>query len=354
MLIVPSRCGIFKLRQVVKEKIMKLIMPSYCKNFKCTANNCKDNCCIGWEIDIDEETKTFYDSVNGPFKEKLTSGIADGETPCFKLKNERCAFLNDKNLCEIYINLGEKHLCQICRDHPRYYEWFRDRIEGGTGLCCEESARLILTSGTPFSFYAIEKDDEPLGGYDKDEHDFLFSLRERFFEILENENISLSKKLHIIYNEIADADDFAEPFDIGLFFDALYSLEEMGCDWKTTAEKLKKQKDEIKSLLPIVIKEYEKEFTNLAVYFIWRYLLKSLFDGMVKEKIYLLVFFLLAVACVFALQKLQNKSAGLEELITLAKNCSKQIEYSEENLLAIEEFSFDETVSIEKLLSALM
>ena len=337
---------------------MKLIMPSYCKDFKCIASACRDNCCIGWEIDIDEETKAFYDSVTGPFRESLLNGIADGETPCFKLKNERCAFLNSDNLCEIYISLGEKHLCQICRDHPRYYEWFDDRIEGGTGLCCEESARLILTSSNPFSFFLSEKDDEPSDSYDKQQYDFLFSLRERFFEILKKDDASLYERLHTIYTEslleATPENKPAEDLGLTLFFDALYSLEEMGREWKATTEKLKEQKYAIKLLLPLVIKEYEKEFTNLSVYFIWRYFLKALYDGMIKEKVYLLIFSVLTVACVFALKKLQNKNAGLEELITCAKDCSKQIEYSEENLFAIEEFSFVKSISAEKLLSALI
>ena len=35
---------------------MKLRIPSYYEEFSCIADKCKDNCCIGWEIDIDEET----------------------------------------------------------------------------------------------------------------------------------------------------------------------------------------------------------------------------------------------------------------------------------------------------------
>ena len=124
---------------------MKLIMPSYCAAFKCSADRCSDNCCIGWEIDIDERTADFYSRVKGDFGARLEENIAHGECSSFILKGERCPFLNEKNLCDIIINLGEEHLCQICTDHPRFRNFFDSRIEIGLGLTCEEATRLILS-----------------------------------------------------------------------------------------------------------------------------------------------------------------------------------------------------------------
>ena len=34
---------------------MDIFAPSYYKKFKCIADKCHHNCCIGWEIDIDDE-----------------------------------------------------------------------------------------------------------------------------------------------------------------------------------------------------------------------------------------------------------------------------------------------------------
>ena len=31
-----------------------LVYPDYYPEFRCSASACKHNCCIGWEIDIDE------------------------------------------------------------------------------------------------------------------------------------------------------------------------------------------------------------------------------------------------------------------------------------------------------------
>ena len=93
-----------------------IVKPSYCGSFQCIASRCRDNCCIGWEIDIDEETDQFYRTVKGEFGKRLEDGISREGTPHFRLKGEqeRCAFLNDSNLCDIFIHLGEEHLCGIC------------------------------------------------------------------------------------------------------------------------------------------------------------------------------------------------------------------------------------------------
>ena len=34
---------------------MILRVPEYYEKFSCIASRCKDSCCAGWEIDIDEE-----------------------------------------------------------------------------------------------------------------------------------------------------------------------------------------------------------------------------------------------------------------------------------------------------------
>ena len=50
---------------------MIIKMPSYCKNFQCIADKCRDNCCIGWEINIDPTTAEYYKSVGGDFGNRL-------------------------------------------------------------------------------------------------------------------------------------------------------------------------------------------------------------------------------------------------------------------------------------------
>ena len=39
---------------------MFVMIPEYYNKFKCIASKCSDNCCIGWEIDIDSKTYEKY------------------------------------------------------------------------------------------------------------------------------------------------------------------------------------------------------------------------------------------------------------------------------------------------------
>ena len=106
---------------------MKLRTPTYFNEFHCIADKCKDCCCIGWEIDIDKKSADFYKNVSGEFGEKLRKSIDFGSPSHFALNDKnRCPLLNNKNLCEVYIQLGEDKMCDICTEHPRYYEWFNN------------------------------------------------------------------------------------------------------------------------------------------------------------------------------------------------------------------------------------
>ena len=125
---------------------MKLYAPKYYKSFRCIADKCEHSCCIGWEIGVDDETLERYERLGGGYGDIVKSSISyDGE-PHFKLcADDRCPHLNDDGLCKIILNLGEGYLCDICREHPRFYN-FTDVAEVGLGMSCPEAARIILSS----------------------------------------------------------------------------------------------------------------------------------------------------------------------------------------------------------------
>ena len=138
---------------------MKVRVPNYFNEFKCIASECEDTCCAGWEIVIDDETHKRYENVEGEFGEILRSKIvkSDGEN-IFLLNNGNCSFLNEKKMCEIYINLGEDHLCYTCQQFPRYTEEFLDLKEVGLSLSCPEAARIILRKAENTTFNLSEED----------------------------------------------------------------------------------------------------------------------------------------------------------------------------------------------------
>ena len=142
---------------------MKLIAPDYFSKFKCLADKCTHTCCKGWEIDIDEKTMAYYDTVDGVLGKRLKMGIQKDEFGVnhFVLdKDERCPFLNKTGLCDIYSTLGEESLCQICYDHPRFRDFYEDRTEIGLGLSCEAAGKLVLEREEKTTLVVLDYDGE--------------------------------------------------------------------------------------------------------------------------------------------------------------------------------------------------
>ncbi len=330
---------------------MKLRLPDYYKNFRCIAERCTDNCCIGWEICIDSETMEFYNSVEGDFGNRLRDNIKDGS---FVLCGERCPFLNDKNLCDIIINLGENRLCGICAEHPRYYGWYGDIKEGGIGLCCEEAARIILECGNSGSFFEKEIPNEETEECESEIYDFLFCARENIFRFLERDDISFENKVSVLFDyaeKIQDGLDFedfdifpveesefsAGEGDIKSFVSAFEDFEPIDDSWTEALGALSKKK----------LCVNEKYLTNIFIYFVWRYFMRAVYDGDVFAKISLAAISAVMIA-------LMSSGEDLKSYIMAAKLYSKEIEYSEENLSLMLEMCYTESgFSAENLLNLL-
>ena len=185
---------------------MKLYQPTCWKPFQCTASQCGDNCCIGWEIDIDPNSYARYQPVSGAFGDTLRANIQSGETPCFKMIGERCAMLDGENLCQIYRRWGKEGLCQICRDHPLFTDTFGTRRETGLGLCCEEAARLLFTDQKPLTLYAADT-SEP----DCPEEgvtilvERMTAVRDRLFALLHDRTVPINLRLCQVLIEAQEA-----------------------------------------------------------------------------------------------------------------------------------------------------
>ncbi len=352
-------------------KKMILRMPSYYRNFKCTADNCSDSCCIGWEIDIDSKTYDYYKTVGGEFGSKLKENITEASVPHFKLsKDERCPFLNEKNLCEIFINLGEDRLCEICTEHPRFFEWYDGVKEGGIGLCCEAAAELIITQKEDFSYYDTVTDYEECNDYDDEFYDYLFKMRDRIISHIQNDKIPLVQRLnnvlHFAYNMQCEYDNFsfdflqleqaefsAEKVSLSAILREFSSLEMLGSE--NLFEKVLENLSEENFSDVFSDKKTEKAFENIAVYFVWRHFLKSVYEDEFYSKIAFSVLsaLLIAVLCVG-----ENQVFSADELIVKSVYYSKEIEYSELNLSKIfdnfyenEEFSMFKISSLLKIFS---
>ena len=117
-------------------------VPSYYKNFRCIADKCPDNCCRGWEIDIDEDTLDYYKDLKGPMAEKIRASIS--EDGSFVLNEEGwCPLLNEKGLCEVCLTLGEDSLSEVCTEYPRFTTEYPKTREKVLCLSCGEVGRIV-------------------------------------------------------------------------------------------------------------------------------------------------------------------------------------------------------------------
>ncbi len=327
---------------------MKFITPSYYSEFQCIAEKCTDNCCIGWEIGIDADTASFYRSVGGDFGKRLQESITEDDT--FILQGERCPFLNNKNLCDIIIHCGKDHLCQICRDHPRYFEWYGDLKEGGIGLSCEEGARLILT--TDALTYSESQTQEDAEEIDEELFHFLCTFRKQIFDLLEHECMPVSEKLckvlsfaeslqFIMDNPQLRDDAFSAPVctkskvSASQLTDLLTDFEPIDASW---TEALQALQNSLPSEYPAVTKQESQYLVNLCRYFLWRYFCKGVFDGEILSKVKF------AVASVLVIRLLCEGSTSLSVWIEKAKLYSKEMEYSDENRELLYDYTYEKEI----------
>ena len=306
---------------------MKIIFPDYYDSFKCIASACRHNCCIGWEIDIDEESMAYYRSVGGEFGKRLKKNISRRGSPHFVLcENERCPFLNGDNLCDIYTELGEEHLCQICSDHPRFSNFYSGSTEIGLGLCCEAVAELVLSREEPVRFLFSE-DDEPAekaGELEKEvlktKYDLLGLLQDRRMPL----EARVKKALEMCKAELPQM----KTMEMARFF---LSLERLDEKWTEVLEELCRADIDFESYEKYS-EAFSHEYEQLAVYFVYRHFGSQIFEGCMAGAMGLAALSLQLLYTIGAMEYTKNGKFEFAERCELVRLYSAEIEYSQENI----------------------
>lgn len=366
---------------------MKLRVPDYYEDFKCIGGKCTDSCCIGWELDIDEESYEAYKKAGGDFGKRLRESMVDGsdetdECNTFRLKGDRCPFLNEKNLCDIYIHLGEKSLCKVCTEYPRFTVEYDNTREKSMALSCEVVGKLLFEREDRVTF--IEKEipyeeifEECLPMFVKE----IEYIRDRSIAILQNRTddiydrmkrfLTFVSKAQEIINKGSEDENLIEllenldidcpnfksgelkPFieEVCYLLGELYVL---GDEWTEVFSEFKSKLNEE------VIYEFEKYrkdnkmldiwYENIMVYFVFRYFTKGVYDCDVisRAKFAFLGFF--AIRGLAAIRYQNLRKFDITDMIMVAKAYSKEVEHSEGNIAYLmEEFLFSEEFDIENL-----
>ena len=361
--------------------------PDYFNEFQCTADKCKDTCCAGWQIVIDEESLEKYKKIKGDYIWKVMANV-DWEEGCFRQDREkRCAFLNQNNLCDLYTNAGESSLCKTCREYPRHTEEFEDVREITLSVSCPEVARILMDRKTPVSFVTIEKPEEEetedFGDFDP----FLYSViedgRTAMIEILQDRSMSIKmravlvlgmahdmqrrvnrrdlfdcnrviekyqkeKSREFVRNYLKEKDPIVEENLAKEVFSLLYELEVLREEWNGLLHKSQKELFASKEAFGTLKREYdlwkaantdmEIHLEQIMVYFLYTYFPGSVYDGQLFAKAQMAVYCTWMISLLWmARWSMNGKTISLEEMTELLYRFSREIEHSDENLECLDE-----------------
>ena len=188
---------------------MKTVVPDYYAGFRCIAGACKHSCCAGWEVDIDEDSLARYQTIP-----EIKRHISEEDVPHFVLQEDRCPFLRSDNLCRMILDYGEDMLCQICTDHPRFRNFWTDRVETGLGLACEAAAGIILSQKEPLALFEVDElqgtkkqqREDDYAGLPEDEV-WLMNVRKDLLRMSHEERVSLWNLLRANHEQFESLPD---------------------------------------------------------------------------------------------------------------------------------------------------
>lgn len=268
--------------------------------FKCKADKCNHSCCIGWEIDIDEDTLEYYRDLDSELGNEIRQNIHWGEDTFFELTpDKRCPFLHANGLCRIIEELGEDGLCDICRLHPRFYENINDYNLAGVGLSCEKASELMFAK-TCLDFVICDSEKKI-----------------SFTELLELLEINIPIDYLSLSNVIPD---YTEEAKIEKILDIFYNTEPIDDNWKKEVSLLRENYKEYLNDL----KKYESlnKFEVIYQYIIFRQLDQVQTYGVQKIVEYAVrsIIFIMLYAMLFGND------------LEAARRWSEQIEYNEDNI----------------------
>ena len=362
---------------------MEIRVPHYYRKFQCTADQCPDTCCAGWQIVIDEKTLEKYHTYEGAFGNRLANSIDWREGVFKQYEDKRCAFLDENNLCDIYTEAGPELFCRTCKSYPRHFEEFENVREISLAMSCPEAAKLILASKEPVSFVTVEKKykEDIYEDFDFLLYSKLVDAREIIFEILQDRTKPVRERMamalafthdlqaRVYRGHTMAMEDVFERYTKAnakerfvKYLEEYRSLPKEGIQFKQEMlkqfSKLEVLRESWPELLERTLKntedaELEKLWwaadgdadleiiaEHLMVYFIFTYFCGAVYDEEVHSKMKFAVIGTLMVLetakALWAEEGMQSKMAAVLEA---AKRYSREVEHSDENIELLEKLS---------------
>lgn len=326
---------------------MILTFPTFYRDFKCIANRCTDSCCIGWEIDIDSAAYDKYRLMPESFQKNIA--VCDGVAHFVLTQDERCPFLQKDGLCKIILEHSEDMLCDICREHPRFYEWYGEYKDAGVGLCCEEAVRLLFEGDGVLEYESVETEEATDDDTPEEVCEEMFALRQRLFSVINRRDLPFTERVKKCFGETGVKDVGTQSGTDAFYGECVVIMKEMSPFdelWDGYTEALEALAfDDIKKRFSKISSKEQMRYEKSLSYFVFRYFIKACFDGDIsahfKFAVMMTVFEIL-IDCVNW------------DLPFNTRYLSKQVEYSEENIdLLTDECCFNALICENNILAFL-
>lgn len=262
---------------------MKIVKPTFYKNFKCIAGDCPDSCCQGWEVDADSDSLEYYKTLDNSLeiKKRIDSVLSKDEfdNTIFTLApKKRCPFLNDENLCDMHIAIGSEHTPYTCRTFPRFIYDFGATREIGISFSCPVASDMMYNAES-FDFETDINSDLPtLNDIDAEKYFLLYKGRAEAYKIAKDKNKSIRERLNDLLDLGVLLQEKLFPYDEGgddiAFFDVFKNPELINPEWKEKVENFSlKQVSDTQSN------------ENILMYFLYKYLMQAVYDDDALSKI---------------------------------------------------------------------
>ena len=278
---------------------------------------------------IDDKTLKAYKSNKSAFSSRLVNGI-DFDKKAFRQDRKgRCAFLNQQGFCDLIINLGEKSLCQVCADHPRFRSFFNDRTEMGLGFCCEQATFDVLTFEDKIMPLLIA-DDGKAESLDFNQTNVL-AFRQKVLDVLQDRSISIDDRIERVLKECKASIDDSDFYSI---VNRFYNLERLNKSWSRRLELVKKAPFD-----RTTDKDLELQAEQFLVNAIYRHLWCAEDTVMVRA---ITITAIISWWLIKAILGLENKGCGfdLDRLVDIVREYSAEVEYSQNNLDKLFNFAY--------------
>jgi lysine-N-methylase len=314
---------------------MQYVALSCFAGFRCLAGTCPDTCCAGWEVDLDADTQKRYQKFPGPLGDQLRSLIRqeDGYT-FFAMEDGKCPFLQKDGLCALILQAGEHMLSVTCREHPRFWEEYGDRQETCLAISCPEAARLLLEGPVELQVRETAEPGEVDWDLDEELLDHLLAFREKLFAIARSSQpletrFSLLEAQAEAFQAALDGQAFQHKESFGgmRFLQAMSHMEFTDGRLPKRLERVSEDYFQAKAYTTLYA-EYAAQAEHLLVYFLYRYVLRAVWDGQVLEKVR---FCISAVEAIFALAAVDSGDFR-KNLTEAAIRFGREVEHSDENL----------------------